>query len=172
MHIESSPKNKQRGAVLVISLIILMMLLIIGVSSARISGIELLIGANARDSMVSLLLAEDSALAGEQKVFNDFSGPPTINMGEADDGFYLDDSIDVLVVDWSSLAHELETRTGLPSREYIVEYIGPRTIPGRSLTTGAGSSDAIRFLYRVSGRGSSNRGSARVVQTIYAARAE
>jgi len=53
-------------------------------------------------------------------------------------------------------------------REYILEYLGPVTATGGSLSVGAGMASDTRYLYRVSGRGASSRGSARVVQTIYA----
>ena len=164
--------NRQDGVVLVISLIMLTVLTMIGLSSARISGLEVMMGVNTRDSVASLMLAEASAFAGEQRILNDFSGPPTIDLTvDADDGLYLDQNINIDTVDWALLASEIEVRVGEPSREFIVEYIGPQTVPGRSLGVGLGTIDDKRFIYRVSGHGGSNRGSARVVQTIYALRA-
>jgi type IV pilus assembly protein PilX len=169
-HYQQQPEN-QRGMVLVISLIMLMVLTMIGLSSTRISSLEVIMGVNTQNSVESLMLAEDSALAAEIKITEDFGGAPTINLSENTvDGFYLDSEIDLQTVDWSSLSHESVARTGHPDREYIVEYIGPRTLPGSSLAVGTGSTSEIRYLYRVSGRGDSERGSARVVQTIYALR--
>ena len=69
------------------------------------------------------------------------------------------------------LATGIELRPGEAPREFIVEYIGPRIIPGRGVGVGTGTADDKRFMYRVSGLGGSNRGSARVVQTIYALQA-
>jgi len=164
--------NRQSGVVLVISLIMLTVLTLIGLSSARISGLEMLMGVNTQDSVVSLMLAEDSVFSGEQRVLNVFSGPPTFDLStNEDDGLYLDENFALDTVDWSALIFENELRDGEPSRDYIVEYIGPRTIPGRGLGVGAGAVDDKRFLYRISGHGGSNRGSARVVQTIYALQA-
>jgi type IV pilus assembly protein PilX len=172
MHKNYQQPENQRGMVLIISLIMLMVLTMIGLSSTRISALELIMGANTQNSVESLMTAEDSALAAEIKITEEFNGAPTVNLTtNANDGFYLDDNIDVNTVDWSAMGYEQEERTGHPDREYIVEYIGPRTIPGTSLAIGTGKTADIRYLYRVSGRGDSERGSARVVQTIYALRA-
>ena len=164
--------TRQNGVVLVISLIMLMVLTMLGLSSARISGLELLMGVNTQDTVTSLMIAEDSAFAGEQRILNDFGGPPNIDLSANDqDGLYLDADLVIDTVDWTTLMSEIEVRDGEPSREFIVEYIGPMTVPGRSLGVGTGVSDDKRFIYRVSGHGGANRGSARVVQTIYALRA-
>jgi type IV pilus assembly protein PilX len=164
--------HRQSGVVLVISLIMLMVLTMIGLSSARISGLEVLMGINTQDSVVSLMIAEDSAFAGEQRILANFGGPPTFDLTQdQEDGLYLDQNIVINSVDWAVLIAEEEARGDEPPREYIIEYIGPRIVPGRSLGVGTGSVDDKRFMYRVSGRGVSNRGSARVVQTIYALRA-
>lgn len=165
------PAN-QRGMVLIISLIMLMVLTMIGISSMRISGLEVIMGTNTENTIESLMVAEDSALSGEIKITEDFSGAPTYDLSvNPYDGFYLDDNVAIDTLDWSSLFFETETRDGQPDREYIIEYIGPRSLPGSSLSIGTGSTANIRYLYRVSGRGDSDRGSARVVQTIYALRA-
>jgi len=161
--------NKQSGVALVVSLIMLTILTLIGLSSARISGLEVLMGVNTQDSVTSLMIAEDSVLAGEERIVTLFAGPPTFDLSaDPDDGLYLDDNLDVNTVDWTPIASELEVRPDEPPRQFIVEYIGPRTIPGSGLGVGTGAVDNKRFMYRVSGLGGSNRGSARVVQTIYA----
>jgi type IV pilus assembly protein PilX len=164
--------HRQSGVVLVISLIMLMVLTMIGLSSTRISGLEVLMGVNTQDTVVSLMIAEDSAFAGEQRILANFGGPPTFDLtADQEDGLYLDANLVINTVDWEVLIAEEEARDDEPPREYIIEYIGPRIVPGRSLGVGTGTVDDKRFMYRVSGRGESNRGSARVVQTIYALRA-
>jgi type IV pilus assembly protein PilX len=163
--------NMQSGVVLVISLIMLLILTMIGLSSARISGLEILMGVNTQDSVASLMFAEDSALAGELRILADFNGPPAVDLStDADDGFYLDDNLVIDTVDWTLLNTELSTRDYEPDREYIVEYIGPRIVAGRDLALGTGSVGDTRYLYRISGHGEADRGSARVVQTVYALR--
>jgi hypothetical protein len=70
-------------------------------------------------------------------------------------------------VDWENISAEREG-AGENLREFIIEYLGPAAAIGGSLSLGAGTGSDIRYLYRVSGRGASNRGSARVVQVILA----
>jgi len=149
-----------------------MVLTMIGLSSARISGLEVLMGINTQDSVISLMTAEDSAFAGEQRILANFGGPPTFDLTvNQEDGLYLDANLVVNTVDWAALIAEEEARGDESPREFIIEYIGPFIVPGRSLGVGTGTADDKRVIYRISGRGESNRGSARVVQTIYALRA-
>ena len=92
------PAN-QRGMILIISLIMLMVVTMIGLSSTRISSLEVIMGANTQNTVESLIIAEDSALAGEIKVSNEFGGAPTINLSEnSTDGFYIDADIDVYAI--------------------------------------------------------------------------
>ena len=84
----------------------------------------------------------------------------------ASDGLYLDTDLVVNEVDWTALTFESEG-VDADQRDYIIQYIGPATVVGGSLAVGAGSASSIRYLYRVSGHGSSSRSSARVVQTIF-----
>ncbi len=80
---------------------------------------------------------------------------------------YIGGEIDVTTVDWTAYPAE-RVGVGDNYREYIVEYMGPAMTTGGSLSVGAGVASNIRYLFRVSGRGASSRGGARVVQTIYA----
>ena len=91
---------------------------------------------------------------------DDFSQDP-------DDGLYTDLEIDVNALDWSGYNTE-RSGSGDDLREYVVEYVGPVTALRGSLSVGAGAASDKRFLYRISGRGESVRGSTRVIQTIYA----
>jgi len=160
--------DRQDGVVLIISLIMLMVLTLIGLSSARISGLEVLMGTNTQNSVTSFMSAEDSAFAGEQRVLADFNGPPNIDLAaNANDGLYLDAEVVVDTVDWSNLNFEVEPRVNESPREFIVEYIGPRTVPSGSQGVGVGAVGNMRYIYRINGHGGSNRGSARVVQTIF-----
>ena len=68
---------------------------------------------------------------------------------------------------WTAYAAE-RIGAGDGFREYIIEYLGPVTATGGSLSVGAGVASDTRYLYRVSDRGASSRGGACVVQTVNA----
>jgi len=139
------------------------------VATSRSSILELLMATNAQNANEALQRAEDSALRGEQRILTDFGGIPTANFSaDPADGLYLDTDLVVDTVDWTALPGFESDGVDANQRDYIIQYIGPATVVGGSLALGAGSASSIRYLYRVSGQGSSSRSSARVVQTIFA----
>lgn len=161
-------QSQQNGAALLVSMIILLVMSLIILQGARTANLELLIGNNTQHAAEALLQAEDSAVFGEQGLELNYAGAPTNNYGESStDGVFLVGQIDVDTVEWALLGAEHASNDGHP-REYIVEYIGPMTAVGGSVSVGTGSASITRYIYRVSGRGESSRGGARVVQTIYA----
>ena len=158
----------QRGVAMVISLVMLLLVSIVVLQAARSSNLELLIGNNTQQSTTALMRAENSVLVGETVIENNFVGAPLDFDFGAQDGFYLEDDIDLRTTDWTELDTEV-VGSGYDKFEYIVEYIGPETAAGSSLAVGAGGGGInLIYLYRVSGRGDAGIGGARVVQTIYA----
>ena len=160
--------SKQRGMALLISLVMLLLMSIIVVHAARSSNLEILLGNNSQDAAQALMSAEDSALAAELLIESTYPGAPTVDFGViTDDGLYAVGQVAVDTVDWTGLDAQ-RVGSGYEYREYIIEYLGPTSTTDGSIAVGAGMASDRRFLYRTSGRGQSSRGSARVVQTIYA----
>jgi len=165
---QPNTRSKQRGMAMFISLIMLLLMTLIIVHGARSSNLELLLGNNAQHTAQALMQAESSAVAGEDLIDLNYAGAPTIDYSlDATDGVFMAGEIDLNSIDWSEYAAE-RIGAGDDYREYIVEYLGPAAAIGGSLSAGIGVSSDSRFIYRVSGRGASSRGGARVVQTIYA----
>jgi len=163
-----SMQSAQQGAALVVSLIMLLLMTLMVVAATRSSIMELLMATNTQNENEALQVAEDSVLRGEIRILTDFNGAPTIDFSaDPDDGLYVDTELVVDSLDWSAIATEVEDADTNP-KEYIVQYIGPSPAIGGSLAVGAGATTNIRYLYRVSGQGESQRSSARVVQTIFA----
>jgi hypothetical protein len=141
---------------------------VIIVHGARSSTLELLLGNNAQHTAQALMRAEDSVVAAESLIELNYFGAPSVDFSaDQGDGMYIIGEITVNAVDWASYPAE-RIGSGQDYREYIIEYMGPAMTTGGSLAVGAGAASDIRYLYRVSGRGASSRGGARVVQTIYA----
>ncbi len=161
-------RSKQSGMAMFFSLIMLLLMSLIVLHGARSSNLELLLGNNAQHTAQALMRAEDSTVAGEKLIELNYSGAPTIDFSvDESDGVYIVGEIAVNTVDWTEFAAE-RVGSGDNYREYIVEYLGPAAATGGSLSVGAGVASDTRYIYRVSGRGESSRGGARVVQTIYA----
>jgi Tfp pilus assembly protein PilX len=161
-------RSKQSGMAVVVSLIMLLLMNLIILQAARSSNLELLLGNNSQHTAEALMAAEDSVVAGETLIETNYTGAPGIDFGKSNtDGLYVAGEIDITSVDWSGYQTQ-HVGSGDQYREYIIEYLGPVTATGGSISVGAGVASGKRFLYRVSGRGESGRGGARVVQTIYA----
>ncbi len=160
---------RQRGAALFVSLIMLAVMTLLVVAGTRISNLELIMGKNTQNNTLALARAEDSVVTGELFIEANAVGDPSVLFTRTKgDGLYIDDEIILNTTDWTKLVAE-ETGEGEDFREYIIEYLGPTPSPGSSLSVGAGAGSLdIRYLYRVSGRGATSKGSERVVQTIYA----
>lgn len=71
MNTELKP-NRQRGAILVIALIMLLLLTIIGLASMRGTSLQESMSGNLRDSNISLQAAEAALRKGEEKVTEKF----------------------------------------------------------------------------------------------------
>ena len=161
-------RSKQRGMAMFFSLIMLLLMSMIILHGARSSNLDLLIGNNAQHTAEALMRAEDSAVAGENVIELNYTGAPTTDFSaDESDGVYIVGEIAINTVNWTNFAAE-RVGGGDNYREYIVEYLGPAAATGGSLSVGAGVASDTRYIYRVSGRGESSRGGARVVQTIYA----
>jgi len=160
--------TKQKGIAMFVCLIMLLLMTMIIIHGARSSTLEIFMANNMQSVAQALMRAEDSALDGENLIEANYPGAPNFDFAaDDDDGWYVDVEIDVESVHWDEYVIE-RTGEGPYLREYVVEYIGSVAAMEGTLAMGAGSSADKRFLYRVSGRGASNRGSTRVVQTIYA----
>jgi Tfp pilus assembly protein PilX len=161
--------SKQKGMAMMISLIMLLLMTLIIIHGARSSTLEVFIANNVQNVAQALMRAEDSTLTGETFVELNFQGAPTVDFSEdPTDGFYVDLEIDINTVHWEDKYITERFGNGEELREFVVEYVGAVTALNGSLAVGAGAATDLRYLYRVSGRGESSRGSARVVQTIYA----
>jgi type IV pilus assembly protein PilX len=161
-------RSKQKGAALFLSLVVMLLMTGIILHGARSSLLDAKIANNGQHAVRALMVAEDSALAGELLIELNYPGAPDVDLSaNAGDGIYLDGEVNVNSVDWQTYASE-STGVGANARNYIVEYIGPMTTTSGSLSVGAGVSSDKRYVYRISGRGASTQGAARVVQTIYA----
>ena len=80
------------------------------------------------------------------------------------DGYYSAGTVSPDTPDWDRVSYE---NGGVSGAQFVIEYIGPAPAPESSLALGAGTATVLRFVYRVTGRGASSRGSVRLAQTIF-----
>jgi type IV pilus assembly protein PilX len=145
----------QKGVVLAITLLILLVVTIVGVSSMSASAIQVFLARNTQLKQVSFQNAESTVLIGETAWDNKMS--TCINdvaLCTANVTPSMIDSVDS--IDWSAI-----TGAGVtPYGKYMVEYLGWRAVPGEG--------DKKVHLYRVTGRGQGPNGQARTrIQTLF-----
>jgi len=159
-------RAEQRGAVLIVCLVVLAIVSLLSLNSMRMSLLEQVFANNTQFQASALAVAETGVVSGERRIIQSFPGVPTFDWStDASDGLYYSGEIADISTIWSaSTGYE----SGDDGSRYVIEYLGPYTTEGASVTIGAGSGTNRRFLYRVTGMGSSGAGGTRLVQSIYA----
>jgi type IV pilus assembly protein PilX len=177
----------QSGVVLVVSMIMLLLLTLVGISSMQNSGLEEKMAGNMRDSNIAFQAAESALVAGERAVA---LAKPVITCPAAT-GYYnsLDASCDGKdgetpvwnAIDWSASAHPLKTLeysdpgedfTGLSAMpRYIIEQMDLvcRDSSGaRVIVTPCAPPNTTYRSYRITAVGTGGTQSAQVMlQSIF-----
>jgi type IV pilus assembly protein PilX len=162
--------HRQRGAVLIVSLVMLILITLLGVAVMQTSNMEVVMVSNAQARMTAMSEAENALVDGELEITTTYPGTPIFDWSaDATDGLYTTGDFAgsiVDVVDWNDGAGPYQTAPS--GAKYATEYLGPFTTAGASLTMGAGGAVDKRYLYRVSGRGTFGDGGTRFVESIFA----
>lgn len=173
-------KNRQTGAALIISLIILLLLTIIGVTGMKTTALEERMAGNMRDKELAFESAEAALRDAEAFMETVF----TLGAFNADgsDGYYDNSLLDIwTAVDWkgtdtanTNKAVAATTTIGdTPPGKYVIQYIADSTSDdvsgGVNLNNiGQGTGGGSTSIFRITVRGTGSSGNAAVVlQTLY-----
>lgn len=157
---------KQAGSTLVVSLMILIILMLLGVTTMVTSDTQYKLAGNMQFEKMALDNAEIATYAAEQWLEtnkNSGANPPT---GVAALG-----SFDPFVLNWS--VNSTAVTAGDDSKRYVIHYVSSIASPlaGAGLDcfdpTNERNFDCVN-TYLVTARGLSNRGAAKFIQTYYA----
>lgn len=152
------PMHKQRGAVLIVSLVILLVLTMLGVQGMQTSTLEEKMAGNFRDKKLAFEAAE-AALKAAEGVLNLSSTPPIAN-SSGSNGVYTFASATINSYSfWSGVTG---TNTNLPGLQenpkYVIEERGVQSGSGVSKNAEAGAVSKSNFQgttygYRITARG-------------------
>lgn len=164
-------RGPQRGAVMIVSLIMLAIITLLAVSAVQTSNLEVLMATNTQARASALATAENSLVDGELWILTNYPGTPLFDWSagavDADGKYTLGDIVSTVDdIAWTvvpAVGYELSPN----GNQYALEYLGPYTTLGSSLTMGVPGSDK-RYLYRITGRGVFGSGGTRFVQSIFA----
>jgi type IV pilus assembly protein PilX len=164
----------ERGAALIVALLLLLVMTILGVTALNSSTLQGLISSAYRQQTSTLAGAENLLLAGEMDV-EEIVTDATIDLGAL--GYYFDlpagdtqfEATTSTPSEWD-IGPLIEQAIGEMdiSGRYVIEYMGDFEVPGESIAEGGGLEDSLIHIFRVSARGGeANRGAVRTVQSFY-----
>lgn len=177
MRISNKLDKYQRGAALIVSLVILAVMTLLGVTAMSQSRLETLMAGNLQIQTSSLANAENALTQSENEISNITTDSSTFNFDDTNDGIYLYDranpenNINPVMQIQSNAGFSTATDSAnIPPERYIVEYLGPRIIPGESIiigrqTPGAGSQ--VHLFRNTALSFNNDNGARRLVQSIF-----
>lgn len=148
-------REQQHGAVLALTLIILLVLTIVGVTTMNSSSIQTFLAKNIQFKQISFQNAESTLTTGEA-TWNTKIETCLADVSKCTTDLTPDRISHVDDIDWSSVNSEGTT----PYGQYVVEYLGWRPVVGEN--------DKRANLYRITARGlGPNSQSVTYVQTVF-----
>lgn len=158
----------QRGAALVVSLVMMVILTLIGVVAMNSSSIELIMAGNTQLNTRALVDAERALVTAESAVENMDGIDTTFTLA----GYYnivsgTSTPVDPQTLDWGTAD---SAQAGADSQHrYVIEYASHAYLDGSSIVLGAGAGaggDEVD-VFRVTARAEDAKGAVRMVQSIY-----
>lgn len=159
-------KERQGGAVLVVSLIMLLLMTIIGFAAMNTSVLEVLMSANAVRQTTTLSAAENALRIGELQAGSLVESKSTGSAGYYYNHYDADtDPLDTASRDWSGITFNTVTGQGV----YVIEYIGPRDIPGCTAAWNEYSTGCKVHAHLITARSGEigGRSALRIVQSVF-----
>ena len=160
--------HHQRGVVLIVSLILLLILTILGVGAMDNTLLELQMTGSFQRQMQALNDSERNLLMAEMEVEEIVDAPERFDFSVTGDGYYQSINAVQDVQDWDSLSVNTGTSDGF-THEYIVEFLGRKRLPGESLAENpdGGIPGNAAYAYIITARSEVARGANRTVQSAY-----
>lgn len=165
---------QSRGAALVTSLIVLGVLMLMGISAYVLSKTQFKLAGNVQYQALALTDAENALTEAERWVSLNWNDGGFTTKGKA--GIYPKDTApDPLAATWDD-SNSIKVDTDGNQRYMIELYIDNRVLPTASVAnlcssnySAPGPCPAVN-VYRISTRGASRLGAAKIVQSLYAVR--
>jgi type IV pilus assembly protein PilX len=161
----------QRGTALVVSLVLLLVMTLIGISAMNSSVMQGLMSTSYQSQATTLSGAEVVLREAELDVEALVLGQKVVNYYDLtlDGG---DDPFPVEGVTWPSGAELLtvlvdEAGKDEISGQFVIEYLGQYEVPGETAVLPGGAAGSHVHVFRVTARGDGDRGALRTVQSVY-----
>lgn len=153
--------RRQRGAALVVALILLLVMTLLGITAMNSSILQGFMSSSYRQQTETLATAENILRAGEL----DIEDLVANGVGAGRDAYYIN-----LVTNPGDQFDATAYAAAWPANQFVIEYLGQRIIPGESIVIGGGLEDSLVHVFRVSARevqSADEREALRIVQSLY-----
>ena len=157
--------HQQRGLALIMSLVILLILTLLGVTSMNTSNLQMLMTSNSQYQTSALNSAEEIMQSAQDAVNAHIaSGSATQPTGYYFIGANAENEIDLSSFNWDGA-----NVGAVGSAKYIIEYTGDTTINAASLAwrQSQGIAGDTVSVFRITARAPASRGAMRYVQTVF-----
>ncbi len=157
-------RSSQRGATLLIGLVLLVVMTLVAVSSTRLATFQTIMASNLQLQTLAASRAEAAITADERDVLTLVSDGVAHDFNQKGDRLYLPGTIDVSLPDWQEAGFtSAQTDTG----RYVIGYGGMRPIAGESARMEDPLPGSAIHSFVISAESTSARGARRVLQTVF-----
>ena len=168
--------KRSRGAALIVSLLLLLVMTILGVAAMNSSIMQGFMSSSYQQQTATLTGVENILLEGEREVEAIVTRAAGVPLPE---NYYIDLLGSDEPAEFNALGDEIEWNIGAPATlqvignfdipgRFVIEYLGEFEVPGESIAEGGGLEDSRIHVFRVSARGQETvREGLRVVQSLY-----
>ena len=157
---------QQRGVILIVSLVLLVMISLLALNSMQTTTMELKMTTANQQQSVALSLAEKTLDEAEQKIDEIVTTAGRFDFAQQGDGFYIGGTVNSESLDWDQLSTQPGTEA---NSAYIAQYVGTKTLPGESTKVQSGGliygSEA--HVFQLTAKADAGKGSRRHIQSIY-----
>jgi Tfp pilus assembly protein PilX len=174
MRLEQGTKvmRNQAGSSLVVSMIMLVVLMLMGVGALVVSNTQFRMAGNLQFQNLAMTNAESALAQAENWIATNFASPNLVT--RVNGGLYpLGTAPDAYTMAWNDTTSQAVDAFG--TQRYTIEVLAAdRVLPSNSITScniyGLSGPCPRVNVYRISARGSSVRGSVKIVQSVFTVR--
>ncbi len=170
INLPSTGPSQQKGISVLVTMVMLLVLTLIGVSSMKTATVELKMAGSMQQEGLALNRAEEALRVGETDVDAIIADPTAYDFAAAGDSYYVNaDAVDVQQIDWAAQGITAQQAGANASDVFVTEYLGAKAIPGESIkisTDGKIIGGAVH-TFRITTRSATGKNAVRLIQGIY-----
>ncbi len=155
-------QSNQQGVALATGLVFMVIMTLIGISSLSLSQSNNIIVRNNQTQMQALNRTEILLKNGERDIDTITNNGNTKDFSLTGDHYHLNGTTDALSDSWS-FTSQGSSSTG----QYVIEYVGKRTLPGASSAWDTGVAGDSVYQFTITSKHELSNGARRLTESVY-----